>query len=192
MQRALATYLFLLLATPAFARDYDRNDLAERELSLGFGLSPMDMDTRIPQTCPNNPMVLCALNVARTEAVTVRASARRHMRFLYLGVEGQVGASLPTAVSSTQPWLAAGATIGLETSNNGWDRWRGYGELAVLAIWANTRLAETLNFAGEFGVRYHLDSSSRPHTLLHLGVRAMYNFDLVGVMSYAGVSWTFD
>ena len=192
MQRLLLLFALLLVSQVALARDYDRNDVAERELSIGYGLSPMDIDTRGPVFCSDAPAKTCEANVARTEVFVVRGVARRHLRNFYLAVEAEVGASLPNAGFPVHPWLSGGGMTGLETSGNAWDRWRGYGELGVLAIWADTRLAETLCFTGEAGIRYQVSTSERPHMLVHLGARVMYNFSYVGVMSFAGVGWTFD
>jgi hypothetical protein len=192
MKRCIAIAALCLLASPAYARDYDRNLVAEREVSVGFGLSPMDLDTRVPQACAGSKTTTCAENIARANVITVRGSARRHQRNFYLGGELELGAVLPASGFGTHPWIGLGGTIGLETSNNAWDRLRGYGELGVLGAWADTRIAEILCFTSEVGVRYQVDTSARPHVLLHLGVRGLYNFSHVGVMSFAGMSWTFD
>lgn len=192
MQRYLAIVIVLFVASPAQARDYDRNDLAERELSVGFGLSPMDVDTRSPVVCANDPSRNCLENVARAEIIVIRGTARRHIRDFYMAAEAELGASLPVAEFPVHPWLAVGGAVGFETADNGWDRLRGYAEIGALGIWANTRLAEQLAFTAEGGVRYVLSSTERPHVLLHLGLRGLYNFSYFGVMSFAGVSWTFD
>ncbi len=192
MQRWLVLVVVLLFAQPALARDYDRNFVTERELSLGFGLSPVDLDTRIPVACVGAKTQTCASNMVRAALLAARGTARHHQRYFYLGGELEAGLVLPASGLGPNPWFAVGGAIGLETSNNGWDRWRGYGELGVLVNWADTRIAEMLCFTSEIGVRYQLDTSQRPHTVLHLGARALYNFSYVGVMSFAGVSWTFD
>lgn len=193
MQRWLAVLFILLVAQPAWARDYDRNDVVDRELSVGFGLSPVDVDPRNPVACPApNATKVCAENSSRPAVIALRGDARRHIRNFYMSAELELGATLPIAGFGPHPWLGAGGAIGLETSGNGWDRLRGYGELGVLGVWADTTIAEVLNFTAEAGVRYQLLSSERPHVLLHLGVRGMYNFSYFGVMSFAGVSWMFD
>ena len=192
MQRCLILLAIFLFAQPALARDYDRNDVAERELSFGFGLSPVDVDTRPPVACVSDPLKTCEANVTRTEMVAIRGTARKHLRFFYLAGEVEVGATLPNGDFPAHPWLAGGGAVGLETSNNAWDRLRAYGELGILALWADTRLAESMAFTGEVGMRFQVKSTDRPHVLLHVGLRAMYNFSYLGIMSFAGVGWTFD
>ncbi len=192
MPRWLAILTVLLAARSAFARDYDRNDVAEREISIGYGLSPMDVDARPPVFCTDVPTVVCAPNIQRATVLMVRGTARKHIRRFYLSVEVELGATLPVGDFPAHPWLGGGGAVGLETSDNGWDVLRGYAEIGVLAAWADTRLAETLAFTSEVGVRYQLLNAERPHLVLNLGLRVMYNFTYFGVMSFAGVGWTFD
>jgi hypothetical protein len=193
MLRWLAILGILFVAQPAWARDYDRNDVAERELSLGFGLAPVDVDPRNPQACAApNAAITCIENSSRPAVLLIRGTARHHIRHFYLAGELELGATMPVAEFPAHPWLAAGGAVGFETSGNAWDLLRGYGEIGILGVWANTTIAEILTFTAEAGVRYQIFSAARPHMLLHLGVRGMYNFSYFGVMSFAGVSWTFD
>ncbi len=192
MLRWLAILGFVLCAAPAWARDYDRNDVAEREISIGYGLSPLDVDTRAPTFCTDNPALVCVANEQRAQLLAIRGTARHHIRRFYIAGELELGATLPIGNFPAHPWLGVGGAVGLETANSGWERWRGYGELGVLVAWGDTRLAEMLAFTAEAGVRYQVQSTERPHLLLHLGLRGLYNFAYVGVMSFAGVSWTFD
>ena len=192
MQRWLPLIAVFFVAQPALARDYDRNDVAEREIAVGFGLSPVDIDTRAPIYCSDAPSKTCEANVQRANVLTVRGTARRHIRHFYMALEAELGATLPAGVLPAHPWLAGGGAVGLESANNAWDAWRGYAEIGVLAIWADTRLAEALAFTGEAGIRFQTSTADRPHTLLSLGLRGMYNFSYVGVMGFAGVGWTFD
>ena len=192
MRRAFAILLLLLVTPTAFALDYDRNTVSEREISLAFGLAPVDVDTRAPSPCLADPAKTCEENVALPPVMLVRGTARRHTRNFYLGAEVELGATLPVATFGAHPWIAAGGAIGFETSDNGWDRLRGYGEIGILGVWANTRLAETLTFFSEIGFRYQASAAKRPHLLLHGGLRGMTNFSHFGVLGIIGVGWTFD
>lgn len=193
MLRWLAPIVAILLVpVAALGSDYDRNVVAERALALGAGIAPVDVDPAPPTPCADDKNRNCVANISQPGVVFLRGSARRHIRRFYVGVEVELGATTPRATFGVHPWLAGGASIGLETADNGWDRLRGYGELAVLAIWANTRIGETLTFAAETGVKWQLASTSRPHLLLHLGVRGLYNFSHLGAVAVLGAAWTFD
>jgi len=191
MSRWLLVFALLIAAHPAYARDYDRNDVAERELTIGFGLSPLDVDTRNIVYCTGK-QTICEANVQRANLLTARGVARKHLRRFYLAGELEAGATLPAGNFPMHPWLAVGGMVGLETADNAWTTLRGFADLGVLVGWADTRLAESLTFTAEAGVRYQLQSTERPHMLLNLGVRGLYNFSHVGVMGFAGIGWTFD
>lgn len=196
----LAVAGLLCAAAPAHGLDYDRNDVLSREVALGFGLSPADVDPVDP-TClgneANTPRAACPAGLWAEHEVLpivlfVRGTARRQTRFFYVAGEAQVGVTFPSGGFSARPWLALGGAVGAETADDAWEKVRGYGELGTSLVYAHTRLADVLNFFVEGGLRYQVRSFERPHTLLHIGMRVLSNFSHVGYALQAGVGWTFD
>jgi hypothetical protein len=151
---------------PALALDYDRNDVRGRELGIVTLIAPV----------ADNPV-----------GVALRGTARRHMRRLYVGLEAQLGATLLPG-----PWLLLAGAVGAETADDAWQPLRGYAEAGVGALYAHTQVFDVLVFHGEAGVRYQLQSFERPHVLVHLGLRGMYNFTTIGAQVVTGIGWTFD
>lgn len=157
-----------LLGLPhgVLALDYDRNDVLGREAGLIFVAGPED---------------------ASGLGVGVRGVARRHTRFLSLGLEVQAGVS-----TAPRPFLGVLALAGVESTSNGWETLRGYGEFGVGLRWASGEVRDLLQFHAEGGVRLLLQAFERPHTSVCAGIRIMSNFQALGWAALVGVAWTFD
>ncbi len=156
----------LLLAPAAQGLDYDRNDVLGRELGFFAGSLPID---------------------GRPLGLAVRGVARRHTRFLTLGTEVLIGAT-----SAPRPLIGVMALLGAETSDNAWDRLRGYGEFGFGLMWANNELFDLLSFHVEGGTRILIQDAARPHLSLTLGMRLSTDFSGVGFAFLTGMSWAFD
>ncbi len=163
----LCALAFALCLSPrAEGLDYDRNDVLGRELGLFAGSLPID---------------------GRPLGLGVRGVARRHTRFLTLGTEVILGAT-----SAPRPLIGVTALLGAETSDNAWDRLRGYGEFGFGMMWANNELFDLLSFHLEGGMRILIQDASRPHLSLTLGVRLSTDFSGVGLAFLTGMAWAFD
>lgn len=195
-----AALAFGLVTAPAYALDYDRNDVLGREVAVGFGLSPADINPAASMCLDgktNTPRDKCPEASWRENEVLpivlfVRGTARRQTRFFYVAGETQVGLTFPSAGFNAGPWLALGGAVGVETVDDAWQRLRGYGEFGTQLTYTNTRLADMLSFSVEGGMRYQLQSFERPHTLVHIGLRVLSNFRHIGYALQAGIGWTFD
>ncbi len=152
--------------TAGHGLDYDRNDVRARELGVNTLIAPIN----------GAPLGLL-----------VHGTARRNKRHLYLAMELQLG-----ALVDHHPWVQLGGAVGGETADDAWTRLRGYGEVGTALIYANTKVADTLAFFGELGVRYQLRAFERPHLQVTGGLRGMTNFSHLGLLAQVGLAWTFD
>ncbi len=177
--------------TIAMAGDFDRNELSGRELSAGFAAWPDDMDLRPSAPCSSTSKVQC-VNQSLGVGPIVRGAARRHRGNLYVASEAVVGVRLPDGQFSAFPVLGVGAGVGWETAADSYKRLRGYGEFGLGLVYGGTRVSDLLKVHLEAGLRYRVQTYERPHTYLHIGVRAMTNFAHVGAALAAGVGWAFD
>jgi hypothetical protein len=150
----------------AGATDYERNDVSSRALGLTTMLVPV----------AGGPLGMLA-----------HGAARKHNRFLVIGTELLAGAAFDGRVV-----LMAGGMIGLESTDSGWTRIRGYAELGADFMYAQSRLSDTLVFRAEAGVRYQFRAYTRPHWQLQLGISAMSNFSHLGWAFPASLVWVFD
>lgn len=191
LQVLAAVALLLTAPTTASALDYEVNDIRSRELAIGGVLSPSDIDPRAPGPCSPTSKAQCT-NLKLPVGTVLRGSARRHRGHVYTGVEALAGLTWPTDLLPAHPWLGGGAMIGLETAADGFRRVRGYGEIGLDAIWANTSVFDVLTAYSEAGIRIQVQQFERPHVLLLIGVRAMTNFRHLGYAMAVGVGWTFD
>lgn len=188
----VASLLLCLLATPAWALDYDRNDVVDRELSVGFGRASVDANLAAPVACADRRAYTCIANESVPSVFVIRGMARRHARFLYVGGGLELGMTLPVDSFPVHPWIGLGGVVGAETANTAWTPLRGYAELGVLAAWANTQISEIANGTLEVGARYQVSDRGRPHLQLAAGIRGMTNLSFIGVMGFLGAVWTFD
>ena len=190
--RFLAILVGVLCAAPAFALDYDRNDIADREISFGMGLTDVDVNTASAGACLADRSRTCYPNFSRPSVFVVRGMARRHTRFLYVGGGMELGLTFPVDTYPVHPWVGLTGVAGVETANTGWERLRGYIEVGALVAWANTQVTEVAKASVEVGVRYQIRDNVRPHMQLMASLRGMTNMSHIGVMGFAGVVWTFD
>ncbi len=159
----LATVLW---ATPASARDYDRNDVSGREIGLMIARTSLQ----------GGPF-----------AMLVRGVARRHTRFFYVAGEVMLGTTLePTFYGS------GGVAVGIETAEDAYKVKRGYAEVGVTGQWSRSSVFELLNLHVEVGLRLQLQTTDRPHLYAYVGTRVMTSFSTYGVGLASGVGWTFD
>ncbi len=154
------------LPSLAWAGDYDRNLVAGRELGL-----------YVQRTAVSGGPV----------SFLLRGTARRHVRYFYLGTELQLGAT-----SRPGLYFSGGLAAGLETADTAYRPVRGYVEMGVSGQWTHSTLFEAFVFHTETGVRVLLQSNVRPHMYFHIGLRASTNFSTYGVGVATGVGWTFD
>ncbi|MEY3014171.1 MAG: hypothetical protein RIT45_2906 [Pseudomonadota bacterium] len=162
--------LFLLvgsmLASTAYAGDYDRNEVAGRSIGLLVGSAPID----------NRPLT-----------IMVQGAARKQNRWLTLGTQIALGAHFDGHVV-----VMAGGVAGIESTSSDWTLLRGYLELGANIFYAGSRLGDTLVFHVEGGLRLKLRAFARPHLSLQLGLRGMSNFNRFGWLVPIGLHWTFD
>ena len=162
----LVLLLALLAPGVSQAGDYDRNVVLSRELGVGAMMLPV-------QDAP--------------VAIFARATARKHLRYLYFGGEFSAG-----LVLDIRPMFSVAGAIGLESANDAWQPLRAYGEAGAGLFWANTSPRELLNLHLEAGVRYLMHAYRRPHLSIHMGVRALTNFARPGGTVVCGATWAFD
>lgn len=188
-----AALLLAALAIPqaADAGDFDRNDLQARELALMPVISPADIDPALSGKCSPKSALVCA-HVVQPPGLTLRGTARRHLRQFYGAAEVTIGATAPADGFSAGPWIGGGAAIGIESATDGYKRLRWYGELGANLLWNNTTLGDVMVFFVESGARMQVQQFERPHVYLHLGARVMNNFRHFGYGLAAGIGWTFD
>ena len=162
----LIALMILGFAANASALDYDRNDVLVREVSA---------------------LVLAVPSDTGPIGVTVRGVARRQTRNFGLGLEVIAGMT-----TDPRPYLGVGAIIGVESSSNGWDRIRVYGEGGVGVAWYSNNPMDLLNFHIEGGTRILMSSLDRPHLALTTGLRIVTSLRHVGWGLQIGMSWSFD
>jgi len=167
----LVVLLFtLLLVAPdlAEARDFDRNDLIETSYGGALAVAP---------------------RASHSIGMLGRVAVRRHRRRLFLGGEGLLGAGL------TPLGLAVGVTgfVGLETSDNGWDRLRGYGQVGIGGVhYGSGSLINMPEVHAEVGARVMLQNYRAPHTMVEFGVRPVSDFYRWGVLVHLSLAFAFD
>lgn len=164
----------LPISSLALARDYDRNDVAVRGLSVVLGMAPVDKTTGC-KSC------------AQPLAGVLRGMAAQQRRHLYIGGELMLG-----LLTDARPWVSGGALIGVETASSAQEKLRAYGEFIASLGYYDSRLGDILSFALEAGMRYQVRDYVRPHMLVSLGVRGGTNLGHGFAMVQAGVLWTFD
>ncbi len=164
---AAATLVALLLgALDALALDYDRNDVMVREVATMVMAVPSD-------TAPIGVMA--------------RGVARRQTRNFGVGVEVMAGIT-----TDPRPYLSVAGLAGFESSSNGWDQLRVYGEGGVGVAWVSNNPMDWLQFHVEGGTRILLSTLDRPHLALTSGLRITTSFRHVGWGLQVGLSWSFD
>ena len=181
----------LFAATPCHAGDYERNDVAGRELGAFVGILPADLDPRPQGPCPKNNTQTCRF-VTLPLAMAVRGAARRHVRGFYLGTEIVLGASLPAAPYGSSLVVGGGGMIGVESADDSFKRFRAYAEMGIELMSAGTKVGDWLHIFLEGGMRYQTQTFQRPHSYLFTAVRALNNFNHFGLGLTAGMGWTFD
>lgn len=179
------------LTRPAWAGDYDRNDLSARELAGTAMVMPDDLDERAPGPCVGNTKLTCP-NQSLALGMAVRGSARRHRGNFYVGTEAWLGMHFPQAQFSAGPVIGVGGLAGAETAADGYRRLRGYGEVGIDVLYAGTRVSDVFKVFTEFGLRYQTQTFDRPHSYLHIGSRISTNFNHFGIGMAVGMGWTFD
>ena len=180
-----------LVGRPAFGGDYDRNEVSARELAVAVAILPDDLDRRPAGPCTGVPTKNCS-NFIQAFGAVVRGTARRHRGNLYVGTEAWLGLHVPQQQFSGGPVIGVGGSVGWESAADGFRRLRGYVEGGVGLMWSGTAPSDLLKFHGEFGMRYQVQQFDRPHTYLHIGARAMTNFNNFGGTMVTGVGWSFD
>jgi hypothetical protein len=176
---------------PVFALDYETNDVSTRELALGGMVASADTDPAFRAKCGPTTKQICD-NVVQPFGVFVRGTARRHRRYFYLGSELQVGILLPQSGQTARPWLMWAGVVGGETTPSGYTRLRGYGEAGMGMAFANTKLGDSLQVFAEGGMRYRMQTHTRPHLIAHAGLRVTTNLGLTGMQAQVGLGWAFD
>jgi hypothetical protein len=199
MYRITASLLVLLVclvaetvgSRPVLALDYETNDLSTRELAIGGMIATADTDPAVKTKCGPDGTQTCE-NIVQPFGIFVRGAARRHRRYFYLGSEVQVGVLLPQSGQTARPWLMWAGVFGGETSPSGYTRLRGYGEAGMGMAFANTKIGDTLQVFAEGGMRYRLQTHTRPHLIAHAGLRVTTNLGLTGMQAQVGLGWAFD
>jgi hypothetical protein len=156
----------LLVPATVQATDYERNDVSSRALGITATIVPVS----------NKPL-----------AMLVHGAARKHNRFLVLGTELLAGIAF-----DGRPVLIAGGFVGLESTDSGWTKIRGYGEIGANFMYADSRLIEALIFRVEGGLRYQFQTHARPHWQMQFGARVMTNFSHTGWAFPVSIVWVFD
>ena len=176
---------------PVFALDYETNDLSTRELAIGGMVAAVDTDPAPRGKCGPTSGQTCD-NVVQPFGVFVRGAARRHRRYFYVGSELQVGILLPESGQTARPWLMWAGVVGGETTPSGYTRFRGYAETGIGMAFANTKIGDMLQVFAEGGIRYRLQTHTRPHLTAHAGLRVITNLELTGMQAQVGLGWAFD